>query len=134
MNNPKLFISYSWTSPNHEARVLALASELVDNGVNVIFDKWDLREGQDAYAFMESMVRDPEVTKVLLVCDSVYVRKADERSGGVGTEAQILSPDLYRQRDQTKFVALVLERDDEGKPLVPTYYASRVYIDYTEPG
>lgn len=52
-----------------------------------VLDKWDLREGHDAYAFMERMVNDSQIRKVVLVCDEVYARKADGRSGGVGTEA-----------------------------------------------
>lgn len=134
MTAPKLFISYSWSTAEHEQRVVSLASELRDSGVDVILDKWDLREGQDAHAFMESMVTDPAVKKVLLVCDAPYVEKANSRSGGVGAEAQIISPELYASANQTKFVALVLEWDADGKPLVPVYYKSRIHIDYSQPG
>lgn len=52
-NSIKLFISYSWTNQDHETWVLNLAKELVENGVHVIIDKWDLKEGQDSYSFME---------------------------------------------------------------------------------
>lgn len=83
---PKLFISYSWTSPAHEARVLQLATDLRESRVDVVLDKWDLRE-----------------------------------------EAQIISPELYAKEDQSKFVAVVVERDDEGQPCVPTYYRSRIH-------
>jgi SEFIR domain len=48
MSGPKTFISYSWTSKDHERWVLDLATALRDNGVDVILDKWDLREGHDA--------------------------------------------------------------------------------------
>ena len=41
MTPPKLFVSYSWTSPDHEAWVLQLATELRESGVDVILDKWD---------------------------------------------------------------------------------------------
>ncbi len=66
MNHPKAFISYSWSSPDHEQRVLNLANELVDpGGVDVILDKWGLKEGHDANAFMEKMVSDPKIKKVI---------------------------------------------------------------------
>lgn len=45
---PKIFISYSWVVSE---RVLELAERLVANGVDVVLDKWDLKEGQDKYAF-----------------------------------------------------------------------------------
>src|SRR5262245_40900877 len=84
-DNPKLFVSYSWTTPNHEAWVLKLAIDLVESGVDVIIDKWHLREGQDADKFMEQMVTDPNIKKVILVCDQAYAEKADARKGGVGS-------------------------------------------------
>lgn len=130
--NPKLFISYSWTSPEHEQWVLNLATELRDSGVDVILDKWELKEGHDAHAFMEKMVTDPMIKKVALVCDRLYAEKADGRSGGVGIEAQIISPEIYAKEDQNKFVAVVAQKNEEGKPYLPTYYKSRIYIDLSE--
>jgi hypothetical protein len=126
---PKLFISYSWTSPAHEEWVLSFATKLRENGVDVILDKWELREGHDAHAFMENMVTDPDIKKVVIICDRLYAEKADGRSGGVGTEAQIMSAAIYAKRDQTKFVAVLTERNNDGHPFLPTYYKSRVYID-----
>ena len=55
---PKLFISYSWSTPEHEQWVVDLAAELVNSGVDVVLDKWALREGHDSIAFMEQMVTD----------------------------------------------------------------------------
>jgi len=130
--NPKLFISYSWSNPEHEKWVINLATELVETGVDVIFDKWDLKEGQDANAFMERMVTDPEIKKVAIICDHVYAQKADRRSGGVGTETQIISPEIYLKADQNKFVAILTEKDENGMPYLPTYYKSRKYIDLSD--
>ena len=53
MSNPKLFISYSWSSQDHEAWVIQLATDLRESGIDVVLDKWDLKEGHDAHAFME---------------------------------------------------------------------------------
>lgn len=133
MGNPKLFISYSWSSQDHEAWVIQLATDLRESGIDVVLDKWDLKEGHDAHAFMERMVSDPEIKKVALICDKTYVDKADGRSGGVGTETQIISPEIYRSQAQDKFVAIVKERDDEGKAYLPVYYRSRIYIDFSDP-
>lgn len=132
MENPKLFISYSWTSPEHEEWVLQLANELVENGVDVTLDKWNLKEGNDAYAFMEKMVSDQTIKKVLIICDEKYSEKANERSGGVGTETQIITSEIYEKEDQNKFVAIVKEKDSNGKPYLPVYYKSRIYIDLSE--
>lgn len=129
MSAPKLFISYSWSSQEYEKRVVALAEELTSMGIEVILDKWDLKEGQDKYQFMEKMVTDPDIKKVAILCDRVYAAKADERKGGVGTETQIISREVYEKVEQNKFVAVVMERDDEGREHLPTYYKSKIYID-----
>jgi len=63
---------------------------------------------------MEKMVTDPEIKKVILVCDKAYADKADGRSGGVGTEARIISGEIYEKQAQDKFVAIVTGRDEHG--------------------
>lgn len=117
ISNPRAFVSYSWTSPDHQQWVLNLATELVEQGIEVVIDRWNLRPGEDANHFMERMVNDPTITKVIMVCDKAYKTKADARSGGAGTEAQILSPELYQSRENTKFCAVVSEVDDEGQAI-----------------
>ncbi|HLP70124.1 MAG TPA: SEFIR domain-containing protein [Rhizobium sp.] len=131
--DPKLFISYSWSNQDHESWVVKLAEELVSQGIHVILDKWDLQPGHDANDFMEGMVKDKTVTKVIMVCDEVYARKSDSRKGGAGTEAQIITPEIYAETRQDKFVAVVRERDADGKPFLPTYYKGRIYFDLSDP-
>lgn len=126
---PKVFISYSWTTPQHEEKVLALATRLMSHGVDIVLDKWDLKEGQDKYAFMEQTVTNPEIDKVLLICDRVYAEKADKRAGGVGDETTIISAELYGKTSQEKFIPVIFEVDEEGKPYCPVYAKSRIYID-----
>ncbi|WP_295518108.1 toll/interleukin-1 receptor domain-containing protein [uncultured Stenotrophomonas sp.] len=126
---PKLFLSYSWSSPDHEAWVENLAGQLSQNGVHVLFDKWDLREGNDSVSFMERMVTDASVTRVLIVSDAVYAEKADGRSGGVGTETSIISAKVYSEQDQRKFVVVLPPRRAGEPSKVPTYYSGRIHID-----
>lgn len=127
---PRAFISYSWSSLTHESWVVELATRLREDGIDVILDKWDLTPGDDAHAFMESMVTDPTVEKVLLICDEIYTKKANSRAGGVGTESQIISAELYGRSSQDKFAALVTDEDDDGKPHIPVFYKGRIYFDF----
>jgi hypothetical protein len=129
---PKIFISYSWTTPEHESWVISLAERLVSDGVDVSIDKWDLKEGHDKFNFMETMVKSPEIDKVLIILDKKYSEKADQRAGGVGTETQIISPSIYSNVSQEKFIPIVSERDDEGNAFIPTYLEGRIYIDLSE--
>lgn len=129
IKNPHVFISYSWTSPEHEEWVVNLARRLMENGVSVKLDKWDLKPGHDVFAFMESMVNSEEIDKVLIICDREYAVKANNRTGGVGAETQIITPEVYSNQNQEKFVPIVAERDENGNHFIPTYIKNRVYID-----
>ena len=128
----KVFVSYSWSSAEHEDWVLRFATSLLESGVDAILDKWDLREGHEASAFMEKMVSDPEITKVVIVSDRIYSERSDSRKGGAGTEAQIISKEIFQKEDQNKFVAVVTEKDVKGQPYLPTYYTTRKYIDFSD--
>lgn len=129
----KVFISYSWSSPAHQAKIQQWAEQLVADGIDVVFDIFDLKEGQDKYAFMERMVTDPSVTHVLMMCDQKYAEKADARKAGVGTESQIISKEVYEKVDQAEFIPIVCEKDENGNPFLPTYLKSRIWIDFSTP-
>ncbi|WP_342425884.1 toll/interleukin-1 receptor domain-containing protein [Paenibacillus sp. FSL L8-0502] len=126
---PTVFISYSWTTTDHEQWVYELATRLMSDGVMVKLDKWDLKEGNDTLAFMESMVTSTEIDKVLIICERGYQAKADKRTGGVGTETELITPKIYGNVGQEKFIPVVSERDEEGKPFLPTFCSSRMYVD-----
>ena len=129
---PKIFISYSWSSKNHEDKVINFAERLVSDGVDVSIDKWDLKEGHDKYSFMETMVKSEDIDKVLIILDEKYAEKAEKRTGGVGAETQIISPKIYSDVSQEKFIPIVFEKDDNGNPFLPTFLESRIYIDLSE--
>ena len=78
---------------------------------------------------MEQAVNDPEITRVLIICDKTYVQKANDRKGGVGDETVIISSEIYGKVGQEKFVPIIFETNEEGEPLLPTYIQSRIYID-----
>lgn len=128
---PKVFVSYSWSSEEHKSWVLKLATDLRDQGVDVCLDRWDLKEGMDKFHFMESMITNPEMRKIVIVCDKVYTEKSNSRIGGVGTESEIISSELYTMVDQTKFAAVVREYSDDGAAYIPTMLKSRIYFDFS---
>ncbi len=72
ISNPKVFISYAWSSKEYQEKVLSLATDLINDGIQVEIDKWSLKEGNDTYAFMEKSVMDPSITNVLILLDLQY--------------------------------------------------------------
>lgn len=128
----KVFISYSWGNKEHQDWIVNLGKRLMTDTVDVVLDRWSLKDGHDIHSFMEEMVKSKDIFRVLIVCDRKYKEKADDREGGVGTETQIISPNLYSNEKQEKFIPIVLERDEEGNAFLPIYLSSRKYIDFSQ--
>jgi hypothetical protein len=125
---PLVFVSYSHDCPAHRRWVADLASQLVTNGVDVILDQWNLAPGTDIPRFMEDGVRRAD--RVLAVCTEAYVRKANERHGGVGYESMIVTAELIRDLGSTRFIPLIRQRS--GRAELPAALATRLYIDFSD--
>ena len=126
--HPKVFISYSHDSPEHKQWVLELGTKLVKKGVDTILDQWDLTPGDNFTQFMEVGVRD--LDWVLVICTDNYVRRANNREGGVGYEVQIVTAQLVENLGIDKFIPII--RHASGQEKTPTFLGGRVYIDFTD--
>ena len=123
---PKVFVSYSWAG---KARAKRIADFLrTECGVDVVIDIYHLKPGQNKYAFMQRIVDDASIDRVLVLCDQAYQERANNFEGGVGDEATIISPKIYKDAKQTKFLPVVMEKDDEGNPYIPTFADGRIYL------
>ena len=129
--HPKVFISYAWTNEQHINEVNDFANQLRENGVDAKLDQWDLHAGQDMNKFMEDNINSEDILKVLIISNKEYANKANARKGGVGTETQIISPEVYKNTEQKKFIPLIWEKDENGKPYLPTYLVSRKGFDFS---
>lgn len=129
IEHPHVFISYAWGSAEHQEKVIQFAKSLVENGVDVELDKWSLKEGNDTYSFMEQMVNNPQITNVLLLLDKEYADKANSRKGGVGTETQIISPEIYTKINQDKFIPIIFERGNDGEIFKPAFLKGLLHFD-----
>ena len=132
IEKPKVFISYAWTSDSYVKKVAGFANMLIDVGIEVLFDKYEVKPGNELNDFMEKSVKDETVTGVLILLNEEYQKKADARIGGVGKETQILSEELYNHVDQTKIIPIIFERNDEGKECKPKYLGSTCFVDLTD--
>lgn len=128
----KVFISYSWTPENNREWVKRLVQRLEQDGVQIVIDYKDLKLGNDKFAFMERIVSDETIDKVLIVCNKSYKEKADSRKGGVGDESAIITSHVYGNIKQEKFIPIVTEYNEDGKPYLPHYLESRMYTDLVD--
>ncbi len=126
--HPTVFISYSHDTPEHKRWVGELAAKLVDNGVDVILDQWDLGLGDDVPKFMEAGVGRAD--RVLMICTESYVKKADDGRGGVGYEAMIVTGELVSNLGTSKFIPVVRQKQKTAQ--LPKSMSTRLYIDLSE--
>ncbi len=114
--NPKVFISYSHDSPDHESRVLALSDRLRREGIDAILDQYESFPPRGWILWMKQQVRDADF--VLVVCTEIYQRRPDgEEKPGVGLgatfESQLLQQLLYDAGGvNEKFIPVVLTDSD----------------------
>jgi len=125
---PKVFISYSHDNQVHKDWVLALATRLVANGVDVLLDQWDLTLGSDLPRFMETGLTAAQ--RVLAVCSDPYVEKANVGVGGVGYEKMILTAQLMKNISGDRIVPII--RNNLSLSPTPTFLGTRVYVDFRD--
>lgn len=124
---PTVFISYSWDTPEHEEWVLNLATKLMENGVNVILDKWDLgKYGKLLPNFMEQSISKSQ--RVICVMTPNFKKKTDKLEGGVGYEYSIITAEIFGKGVNTsKFIPLI--RVGTEADAIPTALSGRNYIN-----
>lgn len=122
---PVVFISYSHDSPEHKRWVYKFAANLMDKGIDVILDQWDLRPGDDVPKFMEKSV--DRAQRVLMICTEKYVKKANEGEGGVGYESMIVTGELVKNLGTSKFIPIVRQTNEEIE--LPKSVSTRYYIN-----
>jgi hypothetical protein len=124
---PTAFISYSWESPEHREWVLRLAEKLrAQGGIDIILDRWNLPVGADRTHFMEQSIHGSDF--ILLVCTPTYADKSNNRTGGVGYEAMILTSQLAQQISQKKFIP-ILKMGDWDDSAIPIWLQSKFGVD-----
>jgi TIR domain len=123
---PRVFLSYSWDGPDHQQWVKAFAARLQgESGVEIIFDQWHLRPGDDKLHFMEQAVDDADF--VIVVCTPAYAERANQRRGGVGYESMIITAELAERTSTNKFIPVL--RVGAWPSATPIYLKNRMGVN-----
>lgn len=128
METPKVFISYSHDNEEHRDWVYRLACRLVESGVEVVLDQWDIQLGSNILKFMEKGLTNSD--RVLVVCTENYNKKSNEGLGGVGYEKNILTVELFQGQDTNKFIPCIRGVTTLAK--TPVCLGGRAYVDFTD--
>jgi hypothetical protein len=123
---PTVFMSYSHDDEAHKAWVLQLAHRLRSNGVDLILDRWNVKLGTDLPAFMEHGLS--EAHRVICVCSSAYVEKANSPRNGVGYEKQIITGELLRDLSREWVIPVI--RNNNGENKLPLFLSGRAYVNF----
>jgi len=129
IENPKVFISYSWDDENHKTWVLNFASRLRENGIEVILDRYELQAGKNIPHFMEQALEKSD--KVLVIFTENYKLKADGRQGGVGYEYSILNNDIYKNiTNNSKYIPIL--KSGTFNTSIPSFMQQFIAIDMSD--
>lgn len=134
-SEPKVFLSYSRITVEYAAKIRSLADMLVQNGVDVCFDQYDVPPRGDVRAYTEAAVADASIDHVLLLCDREYCRLAEE-GGKELHNSSVLTQELYVKAavpGASRCVAVVMERGKNGEPYFPAFVNADDALDYTAP-
>lgn len=132
INRPKVFVSYSWNPPSNQQNVFELIKRLERDGINVVYDRKELGPGQDMNYFMESVLTSDEIDAVIIVCNRDYAEKANNRSGGVGYESELILTEIKNKPLQRKYIPVVIDYNENGELPLPNFLKSRYCIDLSK--
>jgi hypothetical protein len=121
----KVFISYSWDDDNHREWVRKFATRLREDGIETILDRWHVVPGEQIPEFMERAVRESDF--VLCICTPKYKDKSDQRGGGVGYEGDVMTSEVFINRNQRKFIPIL--RKGEWRYSAPSWFGGKYFID-----
>jgi hypothetical protein len=108
---PKLFISYSHDSQEHQDRVRGLADRLRTDGIEARIDQYAPAPAEGWPMWMDGQIQSAEF--VLLVCTETYLRRVERREEpgkgrGVLWEAKLIYNALYLEdRDVQSFIPVL---------------------------
>jgi hypothetical protein len=122
-------MSYSHDDDEHRDWVLQLSSRLRGNGVDVCLDRWDVTLGGNLAHYMERAADD--TYRVIAVVSETYSRKCNDRSGGAGVEAQMLSARLYSELDSDAVIP-ILRNNPKNPPDLPAFLSGRLWQDFRD--
>ncbi len=125
----RVFISYAHHDDAQVERTTAFANRLVEQGMDVRFDRFDPRPEAGWPLWMEDQIASAD--RILMMCTSPWVTRFNGRrdaSGGRGVawEGLLMRKFAYSEQSTTRFVPIKFDDDDVS---IPTLFADqRVYV------
>ena len=130
---PSAFISYSHETPDHDARVLALADRLNAEGVNCEIDRYHVSPPEGWPLWMQRQVQDSDF--VIAVCTATYERRfSDKEESGKGKgatwEGRSIHQLLYDAAENRRVIPVVFDHANVAR--IPFVLKSATYYDLAD--
>ena len=124
---PVCFLSYAWDTPEHGKWMLALAKDLRNAGIDVIFDQWN-KPGSSLSRFIEQIVSSDFVVPVGTprLLKKYETEKADPV---VDAELRLINL-LLMKRTNVRERVIPLLRDADAATSLPPLLQDPVYLDF----
>jgi SEFIR domain len=113
MGADAVFISYSHDSPEHSDNVLALASALIQMGLQVELDQFVTRPPQGWPHWCVEQLRPESAKFVLMICTREYCDRIENRvefdkGRGAYWEGALIHQYIYEGKGNTRFIPVLL--------------------------
>lgn len=120
-------MSYSHDDDEHRDWVLQLATRLRGNGVDVCLDRWNVSLGGNLAHYMERAAN--QNYRVIAVVTEKFTEKCDDRTGGAGAEAQMLSARLFDDLSSDAVIPII-RNNPSNPPALPAFLRGRMWEDF----
>jgi hypothetical protein len=122
---PTVFISYTWQDDAEKEWVHKFAHRLTENDIDVTLDQWALHLGDPLTSFMEQSIAKNDY--VLIICTPRYKERSEKREGGVGYEGDIMTAELFLNKNHRKFIPVL--RNGNWMSGIPSWLAGKYAVD-----
>jgi hypothetical protein len=126
--HPKVFISYSWDSDEHNNKVVNLANSLRRHGINCHLDRFEISPPASWQSWMLNQIEQSKF--VLVVCTEKYKKRfqgqEDVATGeGLRWEGAIANQLICDRATDNKFIPIILS--DLDKSYIPSEFYGLTY-------
>ncbi|OFY43676.1 MAG: hypothetical protein A2X18_09535 [Bacteroidetes bacterium GWF2_40_14] len=123
----KIFISYSHEPLKFKKLTHRFADKLIELGLPIVIDKYDLRYGHNVDQFMKDIANVDLYNYILVICTTEYKARADLHVGSVGKEAIELRKLIKDNPFQEKVIPVIIEESKNPKSLLPDFFPENTF-------
>ncbi len=114
MDVPKVYISYSHDSEEFKKWVARFCSQFRFKGVDATIDQYEILLTSSIPEYMERGITDADY--VIFLITKQFVKKYEERKGGIGYEINIATGEIFVKNLKRKFVPVLIKLNFDQVP------------------